>query len=54
MHHLKKAQGYWRAASEEEGLKEVKAWQKKLHDLRWACLHWPKQYGGRDSHQSKE
>ena len=39
----------WRAASEEEGLKEVKAWQKKLHDGGWACLHWPKQYGGRES-----
>ena len=39
----------WRAASEEEGLKEVKAWQKKLHDGGWDCLHWPKQYGGRES-----
>ena len=24
-----------------------KAWQKKKHDAGWACLHWPKEYGGR-------
>ena len=24
-----------------------KAWQKKKADGGWACLHWPKQYGGR-------
>jgi acyl-CoA dehydrogenase len=23
-----------------------KAWQKKKADAGWACLHWPKQYGG--------
>ena len=39
----------WRASSEEEGLKEVKIWQKKLHEGGWACLHWPKTYGGRES-----
>ena len=39
----------WRASSEEEGLKEVKKWQKKLHEGGWACLHWPKEYGGRES-----
>ena len=39
----------WRAASEEEGLKEVKVWQKKLHEAGWACMHWPKAYGGRES-----
>ena len=39
----------WRAASEEEGLKQVKVWQKKLHDGGWACLHWPKTFGGRES-----
>jgi acyl-CoA dehydrogenase len=26
-----------------------KAWQKKKAEGGWACLHWPKQYGGRDS-----
>jgi len=35
------------------GLKTVdpiaaaKAWQKKKADAGWACLHWPKEYGGR-------
>src|SRR3954468_21912225 len=24
-----------------------KAWQKKKFDAGWACLHWPKDYGGR-------
>jgi len=24
-----------------------KAWQKKKADAGWACLHWPKEYGGR-------
>ena len=26
---------------------ESKAWQKKKRDAGWACLHWPKDYGGR-------
>ncbi len=26
-----------------------KAWQKKKADGGWACLHWPKEYGGRGS-----
>jgi alkylation response protein AidB-like acyl-CoA dehydrogenase len=26
---------------------EAKAWQKKKSDAGWACLHWPKAYGGR-------
>jgi alkylation response protein AidB-like acyl-CoA dehydrogenase len=26
---------------------EAKAWQKKKADAGWACLHWPKDYGGR-------
>jgi alkylation response protein AidB-like acyl-CoA dehydrogenase len=24
-----------------------KAWQKKKQAAKWACLHWPQQYGGR-------
>src|SRR2546430_9603531 len=24
----------------------AKAWQKKKADAGWACLHWPKEYGG--------
>jgi len=26
-----------------------KAWQKKKAEAGWACLHWPKEYGGRGS-----
>ena len=25
----------------------AKAWQRTKFDARWACLHWPKEYGGR-------
>ena len=25
----------------------AKAWQKKKAEAGWACLHWPKDYGGR-------
>src|SRR5450432_1955679 len=25
----------------------AKAWQKRKADAGWACLHWPKEYGGR-------
>jgi alkylation response protein AidB-like acyl-CoA dehydrogenase len=25
----------------------AKTWQKKKSDAGWACLHWPKEYGGR-------
>ena len=28
-------------------LQAAKAWQKKKYDAGWACLHWPKEYGGR-------
>ena len=35
--------------SEEDALKVAKSWQTKLYDNGWACLHWPKEYGGRDS-----
>lgn len=26
-----------------------KDWQKKKYDAGWACLHWPKEYGGRSA-----
>ena len=29
------------------GLAPAKAWQKKKKEAGWACLHWPKEYGGR-------
>jgi acyl-CoA dehydrogenase len=25
----------------------AKAWQKRKHEGGWACLHWPREYGGR-------
>src|SRR5258708_32131845 len=28
-------------------LEVAKSWQKKKADAGWACLHWPKEYGGR-------
>src|SRR3984893_14777330 len=31
----------------EEIVDGRKAWQKKKADAGWACLHWPKEYGGR-------
>ena len=33
--------------NEAEALKRAKAWQAKKADAGWACLHWPKEYGGR-------
>jgi len=35
--------------SEEEALSKAKEWAAKLYDDGWACLHWPKEYGGRGS-----
>src|ERR1700736_5033600 len=33
---------------EKEEIVDVgKAWQKKKAEAGWACLHWPKEYGGR-------
>ena len=33
--------------NEAESLKRAKAWQAKKADNNWACLHWPKEFGGR-------
>jgi alkylation response protein AidB-like acyl-CoA dehydrogenase len=30
-------------------LKSAKAWQKKKSDGGWACMNWPREYGGRDA-----
>jgi acyl-CoA dehydrogenase len=30
-------------------VKDAKAWQKKKADAGWACLRWPKEYGGREA-----
>ena len=32
-----------------ELLRSAKAWQKKKADGGWACLNWPREYGGRDA-----
>ena len=41
----------WRPASggEAEALREARKWQGKKQEAGWACLHWPKSYGGRES-----
>jgi alkylation response protein AidB-like acyl-CoA dehydrogenase len=30
-----------------DAMEESKKWQKKKAEAGWACLHWPKEYGGR-------
>src|SRR3979490_1809339 len=34
-------------------LEVAKVWQKKKADAGWACLHWPKEYGGRGATPSE-
>lgn len=36
-------------AKRDSMLGASKAWQKKKAEAGWACLHWPKDYGGRGS-----
>jgi len=31
----------------EEMIQQAKTWQKKKADAGWACITWPKEYGGR-------
>jgi alkylation response protein AidB-like acyl-CoA dehydrogenase len=38
-----------KALSGADLINTAKAWQKKKADGGWACLHWPKEYGGRGS-----
>ena len=38
--------------AELEGLDYIgsaKLWQKRKYDAGWACIRWPKEYGGRDA-----
>lgn len=45
--YLEKA-GFGGVAMEgHDPMAEAKKWQKKKFDAGWACLHWPKEYGGR-------
>jgi alkylation response protein AidB-like acyl-CoA dehydrogenase len=32
---------------DEDPMVASRAWQKKKYEAGWACLHWPKEYGGR-------
>ena len=32
-----------------DGMQAAKLWQKRKFDAGWACLRWPKEYGGRDA-----
>ena len=32
---------------DDEVIRQAKAWQKKKAEAGWACLRWPKKYGGR-------
>ena len=36
-------------ARDEAGLDVSKAWQARKYAAGWACIHWPKKYGGRDA-----
>jgi alkylation response protein AidB-like acyl-CoA dehydrogenase len=38
-----------KALSGADFLKSAKAWQKKKADGGWACMNWPREYGGRDA-----
>lgn len=43
-----KSSGFGHTALEGvDVMKASKDWQKKKYDAGWACLHWPKEYGGR-------
>lgn len=42
-----KAVGFAASLRSPDAIKISKAWQKKKYDAGWACLHWPKEYGGR-------
>jgi alkylation response protein AidB-like acyl-CoA dehydrogenase len=42
-----KAVGFGAALRSPDAIKISKAWQKKKAEAGWACLHWPKEYGGR-------
>ncbi|MBR9835957.1 MAG: acyl-CoA dehydrogenase, partial [Alphaproteobacteria bacterium] len=43
---LKRASFGSSGLTSEDPLKAGKAWQKKKAEAGWACLHWPKEYGG--------
>ena len=40
----------WREKPMEESFPYLRAWQRKLHEGRWAAVSWPKEYGGPRRH----
>ena len=43
------ARDSYKTVPDGSALDDAKNWQEKLYDAGWACLHWPKDYGGRDA-----
>ena len=40
----------WQQRMQKEGMQEVCAeWQRTKYDAGWACMSWPKEYGGRNA-----
>ena len=39
----------WREKRLEESFPYLRAWQRKLHEGRWAAVSWPEEYGGRSA-----
>jgi alkylation response protein AidB-like acyl-CoA dehydrogenase len=39
----------WREKPLEESFPYLRAWQRKLHEGRWAAVSWPNEYGGRSA-----
>jgi alkylation response protein AidB-like acyl-CoA dehydrogenase len=39
----------WREKSLEESFPYLRAWQRRLHEGRWAAVSWPTEYGGRSA-----
>ncbi|HXX43964.1 MAG TPA: acyl-CoA dehydrogenase [Candidatus Acidoferrales bacterium] len=39
----------WSERPLEESFPYLRAWQRKLHEGRWAAVSWPKEYGGRSA-----
>ena len=39
----------WREKPLEESFPYLRAWQRKLHEGRWAAVSWPEEYGGRSA-----
>jgi alkylation response protein AidB-like acyl-CoA dehydrogenase len=36
-------------AEGQDAIARAKAWQAKKHEAGWACLRWPKEYGGQEA-----